>query len=127
MRFGIIPLLVAHYLFDVFWCSAAYLLGKSGNGLFLSSLALIALPAVVAAVAFVFNLKKEERPLEGTLNKIQLYNLEILSVFVKTKKADGLSAEDIRRELIAHNWDHILIELAVKNAFGEASRECLNP
>ncbi|MDD5500402.1 MAG: type II CAAX endopeptidase family protein [Candidatus Omnitrophica bacterium] len=127
MRFGIIPLLVAHYLFDVFWCSAAYLLGKSGNGLFLSSLALIAVPAAVAAAAFIFNLKKEERPLEGTLNKIQLYNLEILSVFVKTKKADGLSAEDIRRELIAHNWDHILIELAVKNAFGEASRECLNP
>jgi len=117
IRFGIIPLIVAHYLFDVFWCSAAYLLGQSSAYLFYNAIGLLCVPLVVAAVAYIFNKTEKDKPLSGTLDKLQKYNLEILISFISAKRSCGYSVEIIKEELIAHNWDHSLVNLAIDKEF----------
>jgi len=119
IRFGIIPLIVAHYLFDVFWCTAAYLLGHSGWYLFYTSVGLLGIPLFIAIGAYFLNRSQQEKPIRNILDEIQAYNLGVLITFVSVKKSQGCSIESIIEELIGHNWDHLLVELAVKEAFKE--------
>jgi len=119
IRFGIVPLIVAHYLFDVFWCSAAYLLGRSSRYLFYSSVGLLCIPLVLAAIAYFLNREKQEKPTRYILDKIQEYNLGVLVTFVSAKKLQGFSSEAIKEELIRYNWDHLLVRLAVEKVFKE--------
>jgi len=118
IRFGIIPLIVAHYLFDVFWCSAAYLLGQGPRPLFYSAAGLLILPAGVAVLAYYFNRPQQEKPVKTTLDKTQEYNLELLVTFIRVKKSQGISAKAIENELISNHWDQILVKLAIAEVFG---------
>jgi membrane protease YdiL (CAAX protease family) len=117
IKYGLIPLIVAHYLFDAFWGVSAYILGKSHIFLFTSSVFVLTLPLVWAGIAFLMNRKEEEKEIKIALSETQKYNLEMLKVFILSQKSKGVSASDIAKELIAHNWDSILVELAVKEAF----------
>ncbi|OQB13212.1 MAG: Sporulation-killing factor biosynthesis protein SkfC [Candidatus Omnitrophica bacterium ADurb.Bin205] len=117
MRFGIIPLIIAHYLFDVFWCSASFILGHCGSYLFYSSMGLLGLPLVLAAVAYLLNRTQKEKPLGDILNKSQVYNLNVLAAFITSKKAQGCSRELIYEELVNNNWDRLLVDLALKEAY----------
>lgn len=117
LRYGIIPLIVAHYLFDVFWGSAAYLLGKGSAYLFFGSLAIFILPLAFALFCFIANRQEKERDLEMLLDKTQEYNLNVLEAFITAKKSSGSSALAIKQELIEHNWDVTLIDLAIGRAF----------
>jgi hypothetical protein len=117
IRFGIIPLIVAHYLFDVFWCSAAYLLGKSSPYLFYSSVGLLGIPLLLAVLAFFLNLPERDKPMAVVLDRIEKYNQKVLVAFVLAKKLEGSSIESIKTELIRHNWDHLLVDLAIKEVF----------
>ncbi|MDD5660749.1 MAG: type II CAAX endopeptidase family protein [Candidatus Omnitrophica bacterium] len=119
IRFGIIPLLVAHYLFDVFLCSAAYLLGKSSLYLFYTSVGLLAIPLFLAILAYFTNKSQIDKPLRNTLDEVQVYNLGVLVTFVSAKRSQGCSIESIKNELIRHNWDHLLVGLAIKEVFKE--------
>ena len=119
IRFGLIPLIVAHYLFDVFWCSAAYLLGHSSGYLFYSSLGLLCIPLVFAVSAYFFNQGQQETPIPEILDKTQKYNLDVLIAFVSAKKLKGFSSEAIKKELVYYNWDHLLVNLAVEKVFKE--------
>jgi len=119
IRFGIVPLIVAHYLFDVFWCSAVYLLGKSCGYLFYTSVGLLGIPLIFAGGAYFLNRSQQEKPVEDTLDKIQQYNLGVLVAFVSAKKSQGFCAELIKEELINNNWDHLLVKLAIKEVFKE--------
>jgi len=119
LRFGIIPLIVAHYLFDVFWCSAAYLLGHSSKYLFYSSVGLLSLPLVLAIGAYLLNRSQQEKLIRQVLDKTQEYNLGVLITFVSAKKSQGFSPESISTELISHNWDNLLVNLAIKEVFEE--------
>ena len=114
IRFGIIPLIVAHYLFDVFWCSAVYILGRTNCYLFYSSVGLLCIPLILAVSAYFLNKKIEEKPIHDMLDKIQVYNLKVLIAFVSAKMLQGASLEAIKEELIRHNWDHVLVDLAVE-------------
>jgi hypothetical protein len=118
VRFGIIPLIVAHYLFDVFWCSSAYLLGQGPRCLFYSSVGLLGLPLALAGVAYCLNRTQQEKTVQNILDKTQKYNLEVLTVFVSAKKSQGHRKDSIREELLSNNWDHVLIELAIAEVFG---------
>jgi membrane protease YdiL (CAAX protease family) len=113
IRFGIIPLIVAHYLFDAFWCSAAYLLGQSYGYLFYSAVGLLSIPLIFAFGAYFFNRTQQERAERYVLDKIQEYNLGILITFIAAKRAQGVSAELIQEELLNNNWDHLLVNLAI--------------
>ena len=117
IRFGIMPLIVAHYLFDVFWCSAPYLLGRSSWYLFYTSLGLLGIPLFLAVGAYFLNHSQQERPIQNVLDQIQTYNLGVLVTFISAKKAQGCSFELISKELISHNWDHLLVDLAIKEVF----------
>ncbi len=117
MRFGLIPLLVAHYLFDVFWCSAAYLLGDSQGQLFYASVGLLCLPLVLSAGAYFVNGPEREKPFNSSLDKEQEYNLNVLLIFISAKRGAGYSREQIGQELILHGWDRALVELALGKAF----------
>jgi len=50
LRYGIIPAIIAHYLFDVFWGVAGYILGNTTPYLFISSVFIMAIPLILAAV-----------------------------------------------------------------------------
>ena len=117
IRFGVIPLIVAHYLFDVFWCSAAYLLGHNRGGLFYSAIGLLALPVILAFVAYFLNHLQPDKPIREILNKTQRYNLDVLTVFVSARKSQGYQAELIKKELVDNGWDYLLVKLAVEAVF----------
>lgn len=114
IRFGLIPLIVAHYLFDVFWCSAAYILGRSSGYLFFSAVGLLCIPLFLAAFAYFLNREEKEKQPREVLDKIQEYNLGVLIAFVSLKRSQGYSAAIIKEELIGHNWDHALVNLAME-------------
>jgi hypothetical protein len=119
LRFGIIPLIVAHYLFDVFWCSSVYLLGRGNPHLFFSSVFLLGIPLFIAAAAYFLNRKARQIEIGEMLDRTQIYNLDLLAIFIAQKISQGYSAETIKKELIEHNWDHLLVELALKKVFSK--------
>jgi len=119
LRFGIIPLIVAHYLFDVFWCSAAYLLGRSSGYLFYTCAGLLVLPLFLAIGAYFLNRNQQERPVRQILDKTQKYNLGVLVAFVSARKLQGYSADSLQKELLANNWDNLLVNLALQEVFDQ--------
>jgi membrane protease YdiL (CAAX protease family) len=116
--YGLITVIVAHYLFDVFLGVAPYILGHSSAYLSLSSLFILLIPLFFAAVSYIMNKPQEEREIKQMLGKTGVYNLNILLAFIALKKSQGISADELRRELVRHNWDVSLVELAIKEAFG---------
>ncbi len=117
LRFGIIPLIVAHYLFNVFWGSAAYILGQSTLFLFIGSIGVLSIPLVFAGVAYFMNREKQEKQFNLMLDKTQAYNLQILIAFITAKKNQGVSSDLVKNELIHYNWDHSLVNLAIEKVF----------
>jgi len=59
LKFGLVAVIIAHYIFDVFWGTAPYLLGKTTSFLFGSSLFIILLPLLVALAAYFINGREE--------------------------------------------------------------------
>jgi len=119
LRYGIIAVIAAHYAFDVFWGVSAYLLGKGSPHMFIGSLAVISLPLVFALICYLVNAQDKERDAVLLLNETQKYNLNILLKFLQEKKAGGTDRQLIRQELISHDWDTDLVDLALKDVFGE--------
>ncbi|MEI8349466.1 MAG: type II CAAX endopeptidase family protein [Candidatus Omnitrophota bacterium] len=117
LRYGIIPLIVGHFLFDILWGSAAYIFGRSQPQLYFGSLTLLCLPLVFAIVAYMVNKSDEEKDIQTKLSKTQQYNLEVLITYMSVKKAQGMSIPALKQELIGHNWDHTLITLALDKVF----------
>lgn len=117
IKYGIIPLLVAHYLFDVFWGVAAYIFGRSSIYLFFSSIFVLAIPFIFFGVAYFMNKPEKERDIKLLLDKVQEYNLSILITFISAKKSCGLSPRVIKEELLLHNWDVVLVDLAIDTVF----------
>jgi hypothetical protein len=117
LKYGIIPAIVAHYLFDVFWGVAGYILGNTTPYLFFSSVFIMAIPLILAAVCYYLNRKEIERKLEICLNASQKYNLEILISYLSQKKKDKIPADTVKQELISHGWDKILVDLAVEKIY----------
>jgi hypothetical protein len=117
IRYGLIPLIVAHYLFDVFWGVAAYILGHTTPYLFTSSVFVLAIPLIFACIAYFMNKEEREKEIKTLLDNIQKYNLGILINFVSAKKSQGLNAAVISKELVENNWDNELVDLAVNEVF----------
>jgi membrane protease YdiL (CAAX protease family) len=118
IRYGIIPVLIAHYLLDAFWGTAPYILGRSNLYLFTGSLIILLIPLILSCLAFFANKEEKVKEIKMALNGIQKYNLGILTAFISDRKSRGLSASEISKELIEHNWDIELVSLAVAEVFG---------
>lgn len=117
VRYGLIPLIIAHYLFNLFLGIAPYLLGHTSTGLFISSSLALLLPLGFGLLAYFLNQKEQEKDLKPSLNKTQEYNLGVLVVFVSRKKTLGMDPQAVRKELIGYNWDPSLVEMAIKEVF----------
>ena len=118
LRFGIIPVIVGHYLFDVFWNCAEYMLGVTRPFYFFSSLLVMMLPLAWAAVAFFLNKKTELQPMRWRLNKHQLYNLEVLKIFLRQHPEEirQKRPQEIVDEISSHGWDPAVVEAALEDA-----------
>ncbi len=123
LRFGIIPVLIGHYVFDVFWNSSGYLLGKTLSMEFFSSLFVLLLPLLFGIIAFFANRPEEEKPLKWWLNKHQLYNLNILNTFLRLQFDNNKKQSDLKNDLIGHGWDIGVVEAALEETESNAPKE----
>ncbi len=114
LRYGIICVVVAHYLFNAFWGSAGHLLNKSDSLYFYSALGIVLLPLAFGLLAFVKNKSLQEGGLRWNLNKHQLFNTQILKAFLLSTNNQGESSEDIRKELISHHWDMAVVDTVLE-------------
>jgi hypothetical protein len=116
LRFGIIPVLVTHYLFDVFWNSAVFLVGHSTSFSFYTSLAVLLLPLLLGGIAYLINRPEEDRPMTWRLTKHQLFNLQILKHFLKDHPMlQGRSPGELKKEIAEHGWDIAVVEKAIED------------
>ncbi|MCB9772365.1 MAG: CPBP family intramembrane metalloprotease [Candidatus Omnitrophica bacterium] len=114
LRFGILSVITAHYLFDVFWGSSAYLLGHSPAAQFYGSIVILLLPFAFAAVAFIINKKDDERLLRWKLTVHQLFNLNILKDYLQRNNIlSQTSPEKLKHEIASHGWDLAVVEIAI--------------
>jgi len=116
LKYGLIPVIVAHYLFDVFWASSGYLFGQTQSFNFYSSLGVLFLPLSIAGVAFLFNKKENEQPMRWHLSKHQEFNLQVLKSFLKSQenRFKAKSKEEIKKEIASHGWDIAVVEVALE-------------
>jgi len=117
LRYGIIPVIIAHFLFDVFWGVAAYILGNTTASLMLGSVFIMIIPLIFAAICYCLNRQEKEKELEVSLSRSQKYNLAILVAFLSEKKISGVPSDTVKQELISYGWDQVLIELAIKKVY----------
>ncbi|OGX26064.1 MAG: hypothetical protein A3D10_06550 [Omnitrophica WOR_2 bacterium RIFCSPHIGHO2_02_FULL_48_11] len=116
LNFGIIPVIIGHYVFDVFWSSAGYLMGKTEPFYFYSSLFVIFLPLIWGGLAFFCNRSVRENTLRWTLNHHQKFNLEVLKTYLKNNtQKHNKSTEELRKEIISHGWDIAVVDQALED------------
>jgi hypothetical protein len=115
LRFGIICVIVVHFLFDAFWASSPYIFGRSDPFNFAMSLVVLSLPFWWAAAAYLQNRPEVRKSLEWRLNASQKFNLEILKGFILRKRAEpGFNPETLRIQLIHNGWDIAIIDVGFK-------------
>ncbi len=108
LRFGLVAVITAHYLMDAFLSSMPYLLIPKFGVDFFSSLFILLLPLLVAAIALVLNHSTQERQWEHRFNDQQHFNYQLLLELVKLKKDEELS--QLKANLLKHGWDPIVID-----------------
>ncbi len=120
LNFGIIPVLVGHYVFDIFWGTAEFLLGKASGLDFVSSIFIFLLPGLVGIFAYLKNETEIERKLTWILNKHQVFNAAVLKTFLQSQreKFQSQTKEQTRNELILHNWDVAVIDSVLLEFYG---------
>lgn len=119
LRYGLITVLIGHYLFDSFLASSGYILGKAQPFYFYSAISVLVLPLVFAIAAFFMNRSEDEVPLRWKLDVHQKYNLEILKNFLKSQY-DVLKnepKEKVINDIFLHGWDIAVVEFAYEDVF----------
>ena len=128
LRFGIIPVLVAHYLFDVFWGSSAYLLGRSTPYHFYSAVIILLLPVIYAVYAYLVNRPETERQMHWRLSPHQKFNLDVLKYYLRGHPVTpGRDLEDVKHEIKNHGWDISVVELALEEIQGRKTENKAGP
>lgn len=116
VRFGLIPVLVAHFLFDVFWSCAAFLFGQATPVYFWTSIFVMLIPGLWAIAALYVNSPVEEKPLAWKLNKYQQFNTQVLAEFLKSRRDEFEAMDDqtLIEYVAKNNWDIAVVEDAVR-------------
>jgi hypothetical protein len=107
LRFGIVCVIAAHFLIDSFLTGLPYLLNPRGTFDFYSSLAVIALPLLLALIALALNKNTQEKPLSIKFNPQQQFNYNLLRELCASKSPEELIA--LKKELVRHGWDAAII------------------
>jgi hypothetical protein len=113
LKFGLIPVIVAHYLFDAFWYVSNFILGTSSPLLFYSSVTVITWPLLFAAIAFILNHPENEKKMIWRLSSEQKYNLSILKHYLQTHPIPAeKSREEAIQDITNNGWDIAVVEAA---------------
>lgn len=112
LKYGIIPLIISHYLFDVFWISFAYIFGNSKIHFFLGSIFILSIPLIYAIIAYLLDLPEKEKK-EMALSSQQLYSIQILITYINKRVQEGASLQELEKELLLHGWDETLVRMAL--------------
>lgn len=115
-KFGIVTVLVGHYLFDAFWMLAGYLFGDVKPVYFGSAVAVLILPAIFAFIAFIYRRDIPERPLALFLNQHQKFNADILQDYLvrHPEMWQGKSPAVAAKEIARHGWDIVVVETVLE-------------
>lgn len=117
LKFGIIPVIIGHYLFNAFWHSIGFIIGTHELYYVANTYAVLLLPLLFAMAAIVINKKVVEKPLQWQLNKHQLFNVNVLKTYFQSHpEMFSKPAAEIRQELIKHGWDVAVVETALEEA-----------
>ena len=127
LRYGIIPVLIAHYLFDIFWSTAGYLLGLTKPFYSYNALGVLFLPLVMAVIAFFINKKIEEKPLQWHLTKHQIFNLKILKLYLiqQWDEFKNIPREQLKEMIISHGWDVAVVDIAIESIEEDTRRQSI--
>lgn len=113
LRFGLICVIVVHFLFDAFWAGSPYLFGHCSSFDFSMALVVLLLPFAFAVYAFICNRSVVPKKVEWRLNDQQKFNMEILKGFIKHQSQKGSSTSDaLRMQLINNGWDVAVVDVA---------------
>ena len=107
LRFGIVCVIAAHFLIDSFLSGMPYLLNPRPTFDFFSSLAVIALPLLLAFIALILNKNTPEKPLSINFNPQQQFNYKLLQELCAGKTLEEMTA--LRKDLDRHGWDPAII------------------
>jgi hypothetical protein len=107
LRFGIVCVIAAHFLIDSFLSGMPYLLNPRPTFDFYSSLAVIAMPLMLAVTALALNKNTPEKPLSIKFNPQQQFNYKLLQELCAGKTFEELIA--LRQDLDRHGWDPAII------------------
>jgi hypothetical protein len=124
-QFGIVTVMAAHFLFNAFWQSAGFILGKSDPAYFYGAVFLLSLPFLWAVTAFLLNRKTEERELKWTLSPNQHFNAGILQLYLEAHPEiiDQKSKTQLKKEIVSKGWDMAVVEKAIEKVFGPIEEE----
>ncbi len=111
LRYGLITVIVAHFLMDTFLISMPYLF-KPGDFDFFSSCAVLGLPLVFAVVAGLVNRSTQQRSWEHRFNAQQQFNYLLLKGICQTKSREQWAV--LQKDLLKHGWDPAVIERVFK-------------
>ena len=112
LRFGLLTVLVAHYLFDAFWSSAGSLFTPSAPLYFWSAIAVLSLPLVWGALALALNRSPILRPLDWNLNPAQKFHLQVLEAFIEKSSQSGADRSLLKQACLHNAWDPAVVEKA---------------
>jgi hypothetical protein len=116
LNFGLIPVITAHYLFDVFWHTSEHIFGHSTPYYTVSSLFVLGLPLLLGVVAWIVNKSTTERPMRWQLNQHQEFNLNLLKDYLRhhPEILAKRSYEEVKKEIINHGWDVAVVDIALE-------------
>ncbi len=114
LRFGLVTVIAAHFLMDAFLTVLPYVLKPQSSFNLYSSLFVIALPLLLATIAFIMNRPTEERPMSVRFNPQQKFNAGILEELRRGKGPEQLAV--LKKDLLHHGWDPAIVEQAFNSA-----------
>jgi hypothetical protein len=108
LRFGLITVIVAHFLIDAFRASQQYFLNPQLSFNFLSCLFIISMPFLFSFFAAVRNRSDTERSWKQKFTPQQEFNYQLLKEAYSLKTPQQLI--EFKKELMHHGWDPAIIE-----------------
>ncbi|MBF0511172.1 MAG: CPBP family intramembrane metalloprotease [Candidatus Omnitrophica bacterium] len=108
LRYGLVCVVVAHFLIDAFLCNIPYLMNAHASFNFYSALAVVLLPLGLAFMALIFNRHVKERPLSISFNAQQQFNYHLLLELCASKNPEELAV--LKNDLIRNGWDYAIID-----------------
>ena len=107
LRYGLVTVITAHFLMDSFLGALPYLLRPRVSFDFCSALMVIALPFLLAGIAFVRNKSVRERPWVARFTPQQQFNYGLLAELCRAK-TDG-QLKIFKQDLVRHGWDPVVV------------------